>query len=167
MADYLNIVLEGGPISVPPSDRLNLPGEWRQIVFDHDISDGGGHHVGASPLIGNGGAARIVNGKLILRLEDFQPGVELQLRQYEVDADTGDRLETHEPDEFYTASEPPPVDADGSYLYPPRTHRHEHVFSYINSGHQFGLEISQWPHDLSAPTGIVAFAQLVATLEVL
>lgn len=163
MSDYLNIARNGTPLAVPASDRLNLPGNWTPVRFDTDIADAAGHHAGDSPLIGNGGA-RIINGKLLLRLEGFAPGVELQVRQYEVRAD-GSRAETHEPNEFYTSATPVPVGPDGQPLYPVRTHRHEHVWSYINPGHRLGVELSQWPHDLSAPTGTVAFAQLVATLE--
>lgn len=165
MPDYLNITRQGSPISVPPSDRLNLPGEWRSIGFDTDISDGAGHHSGTSPLIGNG-SARVVNGKLLLRLENFAPGVEIQVRQYEVRAD-GSRAETHEPHEFYTSPIPPDTGEDGEPLYPARTHKHIHVWSYVNAGHRLGVEVSQWPHDLTAPAGVIAFAQFVGTLETL
>lgn len=163
--DYLNVALKNSTIAVPPSDRLNLPGEWQSIIFDTDIADGAGHHSGSSPLIGSG-AARIINGKLLLKLDGFQPGVEIQVRQYEVNS-SGDRVETHDPDEFYTAATPPDTDEQGNYLYPPRTHKHLHVWSYVNSGHRLGIELSQWPHDLSAPVGTIAFAQFVGTLDTL
>jgi len=163
--DYLNIAYNGTPISVPPSDRLSLPGEWRAVRFDTDIADAAGHHASGSPVFGVG--PRVINGKLLLRLEGFTPGVEIQVRQYEVTT-SGDRVETHEPDEFYTSPIPPDVDENGVPLYPARTHKHLHVWSYINSGHRLGVEISQWPHDPgAAPTGVIAYAQLVATLETL
>lgn len=165
MAEYLNIAWTGTPIAVPVSDRLNLHGNWTSIRFDDDIADAAGHHTAGSPLIGNG-AARVVNGKLLLRLEGFTPGVEIQVRQYEVRAD-GSRAETHEPDEFYTSPIPPDTGEDGEPLYPARTHKHLHVWSYVNAGHRLGVEISQWPHDLTAPAGVIAYAQFVGTLETL
>lgn len=162
MAEYLNIAWQGAPIAVPPSDRLNLPGNWVDIRFDRDIADSAGHHASGSALFGVG--PRFVNGKLLLRLQGLAPGTELQLRQYEVNT-SGARVETHEPHEFYTSAKPVPLGPDGQPLYPARTHHHYHVWSYVNSGHRFGLELSQWPGDPSAPTGVIAFAQFVGTLE--
>ena len=158
MPEYLNTQWTGAPISVPPSDRLNLPGKWVAVTFDDDIADAAGHHSGSSPLVCTG--PRYLVGKLIVRLEDFAPGTELQIRQYEVNS-SGARTETHEPHEFYTAATPPPTGEDGAPLYPARTHYHYHVQSYVNSGHRLGFEISQWPKDLSAPVGKIAFAQFV------
>lgn len=163
MTEYLNIAWNGGPLPVPPSDRENLPGNWTQVRFDTDIADAAGHHSGSSALFGNG--PRFVNGKLLLRLEGFEPGVELQVRQFEVNS-SGARVETHEPDEFYTSPKPVPVDALGDPLYPARTHKHLHVWSYVNHGHRLGVEVAQWPADpATAPTGVIAFAQFVGTLD--
>ncbi|GGV34281.1 hypothetical protein GCM10010182_67730 [Actinomadura cremea] len=163
MTDYLNIAWQGSPIPVPPSDRLNLPGHWADVRFDQDIADAAGHHAAGSHLFGKG--PRFINGKLLLRLEGFTPGVEIQVRTYEVRAD-GSRVEGHEPDEFYTSPIPPDSDEAGNYLYPARTHKHLHIWSYINTGHRLGVELSQWPHGpASAPTGVIAFAQFVGTLE--
>lgn len=166
MAEYLNVAWTGTPIAVPPSDRLNLPGAWRSVAFNDDIADAAGHHSAGSPLIGNG-SARVVNGKLLLRLENFAPGVEIQVRQYEVRVSDGARVETHEPHELYTSPIPPDTGEDGEPLYPARTHKHIHVWSYVNAGHRLGVEISQWPHDLTAPAGVIAYAQFVGTLETL
>lgn len=163
MTDYLNVAWKGTPIPVPPSDRLSLPGNWVQVRFNQDISDAAGHHVSGSPLFGRG--PRFVNGKLLLRLEGFAPGVEVQVRQYEVNA-AGTRVETHEPDEFYTSPIPPDMDEAGVPLYPARTHKHLHIWSFVNSGHRLGVEVSQWPHHpTEAPTGTIAFAQVVGTLD--
>ncbi|GAA4082933.1 hypothetical protein [Actinomadura miaoliensis] len=162
MPEYLNTTWTGDAIAVPPSDRLRLPGRWVPIRFDTDVSDAAGHHSGDSPLICNG--PRYLDGKLVLRLEDFGTSVELQIRQYEVSA-AGDRVEEHEPHEFYTSAVPVPTGGDGNPLYPARMHYHYHVFSYVNSGHRFGLEISQWPSDPSAaPTGKLVKAQFCGTL---
>lgn len=163
--EYLNTEWTGSPLPVPVSDRLNLPGNWTDVQFDHDIADSYGHHSGSSQYLGNGGPGRFVCGKLALRLEDFAPGVEIQIRQYEIDADTGARVETHEPQELYTSAHPVPVDENGVPLYPARTHVHFHVWSYINTGHKLGVEVSQWPEELTYPTGHVAWAQFTGTFE--
>ena len=164
MADYLNTEWTGDPVPVPPSDRLNLPGVWVSVRFDHDIADAAGHHSGDSPLIGNG-AGRCLSGVLDLKLQNFASGVELQIRGYEVDAVTGVRVETHMAHEFNTSPVPVPVGEEGDPLYPRTTHHRFPVFSKINAGHRFGIELSQWPADLSAPDGVIVEAQLTGTLE--
>lgn len=161
MTDYLNTDRQGAPIPVPPSDRLNLPGVWVPVRFDHDIADPAGHHSGDSPLIGSG-AARYLSGVLDLKLQGFASGVEVQIRQYE--EESGVRVETHLAHEFNTSPVPVPTDENGEPLYPRTTHHRYPVFSKINAGHRLGIEISQWPADLSAPDGLIVQAQLMGTL---
>lgn len=163
--DYLNTDWQGDPIPVPVSDRLNLPGVWVSVRFDHDIADPAGHHSSGSPLIGNG-AGRYLSGVLDLKLQNFASGIELQIRGYEVDG-TGARVETHMAHEFNTSPVPVPTDGNGVPLYPRTTHHRYPIFSKINAGHRFGVELSQWPADLSAPDGAIVEAQLVGTLEAL
>lgn len=157
--DYLNIDRQGPPIDVPPSDRLNLPGNWVDVVFDHDISDTAGHH-------SNSGGASICNGPrychgvLDLWLVGFAVNTEIQIRSYEIDASTGATVETHLPHEFYTSSVPSPTDEAGNDLYPRTTHHRWPVMAYVNSGHRLRVQISQWPHDLAAaPAGQIVKAQ--------
>lgn len=159
--DYLNADRSGAPIDVPVSDRLNLPGNWVTIAFDHKISDSAGHLGADGTTICNG--ARYAHGVLDLWLVGFGLGVEIQLRSFETDP-SGNRLETHLPHEFYTSVDNSPVSDDGQPLYPRTTHHRWPVMAYVNSGHRLGIEIAQWPHDLSQPVGQIQKAQIQMNL---
>lgn len=151
MPDYLNAVWSGSPIPVLPSDRLNLPGKWVPFKFDYEYADSGNRHTNGSKYILNSGTGIFFDGVLDIWFQDFDPLTEIQIRQFE-DED-GTRAETDYPHEFYTSSGNNPA-------YPRTTHHRYPVWSYVNSGHAFGVECSQWPSDPDATTGIIVKAQI-------
>lgn len=152
---YLNAVWNGSPISVPRSDRLDLPGNWVPFKFDYEYSDGGGDHTNGSKYILNNGPA-YVKGVLDIWLVDFDPEVEIQIRQFEDDVN-GNRVETDMPHEFYTSRTSTGSD------YPRTTHHRYPVFTYVNDGHKFGIECSQWSDDINATVGLISKAQIRIT----
>ncbi|MBT2213453.1 hypothetical protein [Actinomadura sp. NEAU-AAG7] len=154
MPEYLNVQYAGTPVPVPPSDRLNLPGEWVDVTFDTEIADAAGHHNNnGGPSVAFG--PRYCLGTLDLWLVDFDVNTEIQIRSYEVNSSNYSRAETHMPHEFYTAN--PTGGPNPSY---PRTTHHRYpVFAYVNAGHYLRFEISQWPADLTATTGTITKAQ--------
>lgn len=155
MGNYLNAEWRGDPIAVPWSDRLNLPGNWRSVRFDHEYADSNGVHTNGGEYVLNGGPLFII-GVLDLWLVDFAINAEIQIRQYEDDS-SGNRLETGYAHEFYTADHDSPD-------YPSTTHHRYPVFSYVNSGHRFGIELSQWTPDANSPTGYIKKAHIQAKL---
>jgi hypothetical protein len=155
MAEYLNAVWSGSPISVPWSDRLNLPGNWVPFKFDTEYADSGGMHTNGSKYFINGGPW-FIDGVLDIWFQDFDPLTEIQIRQFEDESD-GTRAETGYPHEFYTSSGDNPN-------YPRTTHHRYPVFSYVNSGHKFGVECSQWAANPNATTGLIIKAQIQARL---
>lgn len=143
-----------------PSDRENLPGKWRSISFTSEYADADNNHANPGPYVANG--TGYVSGVLDLRVQDCATNTELQVRSYENDS-AGTRRESHEGPEVYTAHQGHPDTAvDGSY--PRNTHVSIPVFSYVNSGHKLGFEISQWPSSLSSPDCRVVKAQFQGTI---
>lgn len=163
MGNYLNAEWRGDPIAVPWSDRNDLPGQWRSVRFDYEYADSNGVHTNGSEYVLNSGPLFIM-GTLDLWLTDFAPNAEIQIRQYEDDLN-GNRDETGYPHEFYTADHDSPDDNnDGIPDYPRTTHYRYPVFSYVNSGHRFGIELSQWTPDPASPTGFIKKAHIQAKL---
>lgn len=157
--EYVNVYSTASQ-SFEPSDRNNLPGKWRVITFDSEYADADGNHANPGPYVANG--TGFVSGTLDLRVQDCATNTELQVRSFESDS-AGTRKETHEGPEVYTAHQSHPDTAvDGSY--PRNTHVRIPIFSYINSGHRLGFEISQWPSSLSFPDCRVVKAQFQATI---
>lgn len=154
MAEYLNADYIGDPIPVPRSDRLNLPGIWVPFKFDHEYADSAGVHTNGSKYITGGPI--FIDGALDIWFQDFSPLTEIQIRQFEDETD-GSRAETHLPHEFYTSSGDNPN-------YPRTTHHRYPVWSYVNSGHRFGIECSQWAADPNAETGHIIKAQIMVRL---
>lgn len=150
MAEYLNAAWNGSPIPVPRSDRLNLPGIWVPFKFNHEYADSGGVHTNGSKYILGGPI--FVDGVLDIWFQDFDPGTEIQIRQFEDETD-GSRAETDYAHEFYTSGYSNPS-------YPRTTHHRYPVWSYVNSGHRFGIECSQWAADPDATTGVILKAQI-------
>lgn len=147
---YLNAIWTGNPINVGRSDRLDLPGVWVPFKFDYAYA-GGDLLIKNSTCFLSGSC--YVDGVLDIWFVDFDPEVEIQIRQFENDAN-GNRLETDYPHEFYTSRTSLGED------YPRTTHHRYPVWSYVNSGHKFGIECSQWSDNSDATVGHITKAQI-------
>lgn len=151
---YVHVDRTGSPLTVPPSDRLDLPGNWVDVVFDHDISDSFDHHpTGSASFINGRTAGAYAWGTLDLRLEGFAPDIEIQIRTFEVDTGGG-VVETHEPMQVHND---PPHPADWPDI-PLTCHVRFPIAAYVNAGHLLRAQVAQWPADQTAPAGRIVKA---------